>query len=437
MDHSLSSSVHRSPDATLSKPSASKNSASPSTTKRTQQKKKILHFLPENLTWGGIEVYLHTTLSTLKNHPAYGEQYDLVAVVTTGGRLATRLKESGIRVRELPLQADTRLARQLDLRVLKALLGILKEEKPDLVHIHKGRLEQAVIKLAGYPLVMTYHSYGGPNNLENAPNLLKRTLYSLTTPLLRGLTPFLDAMLVVSNYERQRLYREGFIPESFKAEVLYNGIPTTDMLARVKGLDITHVRQALNIPIDAKVVSFICRLAPDKNALAFLSIAEQVLAKRTDTKSPVWFVVAGQGPDEAVFKAAFEPGGTLYGHGQYLGFCSEVPKLIMASDLTVSTSCQEGFGLRVLESLLLGRPCLTYAAGGIPEVMSLPEAKDWLVPVGNQPVFIQRLLHMLNQPPEVMEQLKPKLKAHALSFDVIPHVGQLCQVYQQILFTPM
>ena len=387
---------------------------------------KILHFLPDNHAWGGIEVYLNCTLPQLQQ-----QGYQISAAVTEGGRLAERLRAAGVKVHGLPTHIHTPLLRVLDFRVLSSLLNILKEEQPDLVHIHKGRVEQSLIRKAGFPLVYTYHSYGGPNNLENAPNNLLRFLYGCSRPLLRSLTPSLSGMLVVSDYERKRLYREGFLPKDFQAEVLYNGLPTEEMIASVRGLDRDAIRQELNIPADARVISFICRLMPDKNASAFLRIARRLLSDPRRTK-PVYFLVAGNGKQTEEFQAAFSQDPLLSRHGQYLGFRSDVPRLITASDLTVSTSLQEGFGLRVLESMLFGRPCVTYAAGGIPEVMGLPEGQEWLVPVGDEDAFVDRILRVIHRSDDELAALAPVLQAHGKRFDVSHHVEQLSQFYQRV-----
>jgi len=388
---------------------------------------KILHFLPDNQVWGGIEVYLNSTLPLLQK-----QGYQISAAVTEGGRLAEQLQQAGIKVYTVPTHIHTPLLRVLDFRVLGSLMKILSKEQPDLVHIHKGRLEQAIIRKAGYPIVYTYHSYGGPNNLENAPNSVVRFLYGCSRPLLRGLVPHLSGMLVVSEYERQRLYREGFLPPEFKTEVLYNGLPTQEMLNGVNGLETLEIRKELQIPLDARVITYICRLTSDKNAAAFLRMAKQVILNPTRTK-PVYFLVAGHGELENDFQSAFSEDPMLSKHGQYLGFRSDVPRLITASDITVSTSLQEGFGLRVLESLLFGRPCVTYAAGGIPEVMNLPEAKDWLVPVGNEDIFIERLLSVIHMSDSEFLALKPILQAHGKRFDVSNHVKQLSNFYCRVL----
>lgn len=393
--------------------------------------KKIVHFLPDNHMWGGMEVYLEHTLALIQQR----KRYKVVAAVTGGGRLAKQLKEAGIEVRELPVNTTKPLLRALDCRALFSLLTILKEEKPDLVHIHKGRIEQSLIRWIGFPMVYTYHSYGGPNNLENAPNSFLRGLYACTRPLLRTLTPFLNGMLVVSQYEKERLYREGFLPETFQAEVLHNGLPTQSILDTVKDEDRLQIRRELGLSEtdihQARVVLFPCRLTPDKNASAFLRIARRVVEDSRRT-NPVYFVVAGNGKQAAEFEQAFSSDPVLSKYGCYLGFRQDVPRLLKACDMTVSTSIQEGFGLRVLESLMFGKPCISYAAGGIPEVMSLPEAKDWLIPLDQEDAFVDSVINTVNSSAQVLTALAPVLKRHAHRFDIHNHVQQLEHFYFRV-----
>jgi glycosyltransferase involved in cell wall biosynthesis len=359
---------------------------------------------------------------------------EVVVAVTEGGLLYNQLQASGLKVYGLPVQTRLPILRAFDYRGLFALLKVLGQEKPDLVHIHKGRIEQAMIRRAGFPLVYTYHSYGAVSNLENARNSLLRTLYKMASPLFSSLTNHLDGMLVVSHYERNRLYREGFLPRHFESEVLHNGldienIPSPAELAKQR--DTT--RASLGIPAHARVVGFFCRLDEDKNALAYLRIARQLL-EHAECQQDVYLLVAGKGKHSAAFNKAFQEDSLFLKHGQYLGFCSNIPELLGACDLTVSVSRQEGFGLRILESLIYGKPCLTYAAGGIPEVLAaLPGAEDWLVPNGAEDEFLKRLLRAVNLSDQDLQQLAPLLQAHSKRFDLRQHVEKLEAFYHKVL----
>jgi glycosyltransferase involved in cell wall biosynthesis len=403
---------------------------------------KILHFMPENFVWGGIESYLKYMLPTLQQ----SGRYRITAVVTQDSQLYQSLQQSGIDVHGIPFPFRkpsfirsmwvNPWMRTIDGSIYRHLLPILRREQPDLVHIHGGRIEQAAIRKAGFPMVYTYHGYGGPYNIESSPNPYVRQVYKLARPLFRRLMPAISGMTVVSDYERRRLYREHFLPPDFQVEVLHNGIPTRQMLQAVADVDKAQVRRELGIPAEARVLGFFCRLRSDRNPLAILRIMRQFLQSRP-LHDPVYLLVAGDGKLAPHFEAVFRQDPLLAAHGRYLGFRTDVPSLIKASDLTVSTSLHEGFGLRVLESLLLGRPCITYAAGGIPEVMSLKEGRDWLVPLGDEAAFVDRLSRALALPDAELERLAPLLEAHAKRFDITSHVEALEHFYDRVFDSPL
>ncbi len=401
---------------------------------------KILHFMPENHVWGGIEVYLSHTLPKLQASGAH----EICAVVTQDSPLFHALKKAGIPVWGIPFPFRKKSlwrsawvnpwARCIDLSVYWHLLPILKAVQPDLVHVHNGRIEQSLIHWAGYPMVYTYHGYAGAFNIEQASNPLVQWLYKLARPLFRGLLPALSGMTIVSHYEKARLYREAFAPANFPIEVIHNGLPLEAMRSSLNGFSAETFRRALHIPEQAFVISYVCQLRRDKNTEAFLRIARRVATHPALSKS-VYFLVAGDGKHAAAFRKAFSQDPVLSRHGQYLGFRSDVAQIISASDLTVSTSLQEGFGLRILESLLLGKPCVTYAAGGIPEVMNLPEAQPWLVPIGDEDAFVNTVIETVNQPSEALAALSPVLEQHAEQFDVARHVKKLEAFYDRIAWT--
>jgi glycosyltransferase involved in cell wall biosynthesis len=401
-------------------------------------KPKIMHVNLDYHTWGGIEQYLYSLLTCLKNN----DQFEVLHFGTTGSPILEKLNEAGIKTYGSIFPFKKRslirsicckpMGRTLNLSFYKTLLDVLKKEKPDLVHVHGGRLELACIKKAGFPIIYTYHGYGGVYNIEASPNPVERFYYKLISPLLKNLTPYLDGMLVVSKYEQERLYREGFLPKGFPTEVLYNGMSITALQEHSSKEAKLAFRRVLKLAPEARVASFFCRLANDKNAGAFLTIAEKVI-QHPNLKVPVHFLVAGDGKLAPLFKAAFAEGGKLSGYGTYLGFRSDVPQLLNASDLTLCPSLQEGFGLRVLESIAMGRPCLSYATGAIPEVMDLPEAQPWLTPVGDEQALADAIVATLNQPESYFEAMQERLMTYAVRFDLPKQVDAVAAYYTKKL----
>ena len=280
-------------------------------------------------------------------------------------------------------------------------------------------------------MVYTYHGYAGAFNIEQASNPVMQWIYKMARPLFRGLLPALRGMTIVSHYEKARLYREAFVHANFPIEVIHNGLPLEAMRGSLKDFSSEAFRRALNIPDHAFVISYVCQLRRDKNTEAFLRIAKRVATHPALSKL-VYFLVAGDGKHASAFRKAFSQDPVLSRQGQYLGFRSDVAQIIAGSDLTVSTSLQEGFGLRILESLLLGKPCVTYAAGGIPEVMNLPKAQKWLIPIGDEDAFVNTVIEIVNQPAEELAALSPVLEQHAEQFDLARHVEKLEAFYDRI-----
>jgi glycosyltransferase involved in cell wall biosynthesis len=393
--------------------------------------------MPDTHIFGGIEVYLKEALPLLVERG----QYEIIAVVTQDSLLYQHLQKAGVPVQGIPFRFTQKSlirslwinpwGRMIDLGVYVRLHKILKAEKPDLVHIHSGRFEQTLIKKAGYPMVYTYHGYGGPYNLENATNPIAKQIYIWCRPFFRWMIPALDGMTIVSDYERLRIQREGFLPTGYNPTVIHQGVPIDKLLACAALGNPETLRQSLGVPENARLVSFICRLTRDKNPTAFLRIARRVLQDKR-LKHPVYFLVAGEGKMSDEFTKTFRQDPLLSIHGRYLGFRSDVPELLNASDITVSTSIQEGFGLRVLESLVFGKPCVTYATGGVPEVLSLLEGQDWLVKNNDEDDFVEKLLAVLNLPDTELKRLAPILQAHSKQFDLSIHLDRMEAFYGEV-----
>jgi glycosyltransferase involved in cell wall biosynthesis len=394
---------------------------------RTQRRPKVLHYCfdyPGRI--GGIERYVQMLCEQLQAR----HHFEPVIICHEGSLFHQHLKAAGLTVRGVPpFILSNSIFASLDLRRYWHLRQILKQEKPDLVHVHWGRLEHRFFKLQGYPLIYTFHSYGAPFNLSMIENPSKRWLVRQTQPLFRSLVPHLDALLFVSRAEQERMHAEGFLPPDILGEVLHNGVPVKQIRRRAKQVDVQGYKAKLGLNLDALVVSFICRLDDDKNALAFIDLAERLLAS---ANRPIQFLVAGNGflVDAFQQKLAQSPAGP---HTHYLGYREDVAELLALSDLTVSVSLQEGFGLRIVEALAAGTPVLTFAAGGINDILDFPAAEPFLAPVGDMATLGAKGAAFLQLSAEERHQLAAPLLQRADDFDIDTFVDRMEAVYSRIL----
>lgn len=94
-----------------------------------------------------------------------------------------------------------------------------------------------------------------------------------------------------------------------------------------------------------------------------------------------------------------------------LGMRSDIPQLLAASDIFVSSSHWEGLPVAVLEAMMAGLPIVATSVGDIPKVVT-PEAGIIVPP--RQPVCLAEALHDLVSAPEKARAMGDAARARAM-----------------------
>lgn len=166
----------------------------------------------------------------------------------------------------------------------------------------------------------------------------------------------------VSNETAEHLVRVEGAPAA-KVTAIHNGLDFERV--RVSGPDArSRVRNELGLG-DAFTFLIAARLHPEKG-YEHLFEAVHLLKRRNDR--PFVLLVAGRGP----FLEHYEGLVTsldIADRVRFLGFRSDLPDLMVASDVFVLASVAEAFGLVLAEALFLGIPVLATRIGGIPEIV--------------------------------------------------------------------
>jgi glycosyltransferase involved in cell wall biosynthesis len=385
---------------------------------------KILHFYPDFGSQGGIERYILSVAQSLQE----SKTIQPVVVCSANTPFYRQLKQSNINVygiKTLACFANPNL-RLLDPFTQIQLYWILKQEKVDAVHVHIGHFENWIFKLLGYPLIYTVHGYGNLYRLSDCGSVVKKGIKKALRHLFKAFAAKVDTMIFVSQAEQQRMTDEGYLPKTLQAICIPNGLPTQ----LTEPDTATALRESLAISPDTRVISFINRLDDNKNPLGFLDLAEQLF--QSTEVGALKFLIAGDGPlvtqlHKKLSQSAIEKEVLLLGHRQ------DVPAILAASDLVVHMPKAEGFGLGVLEAMMAGRPCVTYAAGGITELLAGPDTDGCLVPAEDFEALKKRALAMLNLSAEERQVLSQALRAKAAAFDFEHFITRLTQCYQQLI----
>jgi glycosyltransferase involved in cell wall biosynthesis len=272
------------------------------------------------------------------------------------------------------------------LTALLKLRGLLREKGFDILHCHGaraafyGRVAAAPLGGERPRIVYTIHGFAAPHYA-----LPKRTIL---LGIERVLTPLTDAVICVSGAERKGFLAAGFGPPERLHLVRY-GIDTARFRDAV--VDRAEQRAALDVPVDAPLVTTICRLYRPRDFETLLSGFAMVRAESPN----VHLLIVGDGPyrkriEALISRLSLVPYVTL------AGFRRDTPQILAVSDIFVlSTALWEGLPLTILEAMSSELPVVASDVGGIREEI-IHQETGIVVPPKNPVALSEALLALLS-----------------------------------------
>jgi glycosyltransferase involved in cell wall biosynthesis len=388
---------------------------------------KVLFFYQDFGQMGGIERWLLQTADLLKRLG----NFEPVVVCCKATPLYDALQKANVTVYGIdshPFFARS-ILRSFDFFSFRQLKTILDREKPDLVHVQIGLGENRRLQHLGYPVVYSVHGYSTLYSLAGVRSPLKRAFKRQVRQWFRDTVEQMDAVLFVSEAERQRMRGEGFISRDDLGEVLPNGVDLAYLAAEAGEADVDTLKANLGIPVSSRCVSFIGRLDSNRNPLAFIETA-RCLSKCAEF-SDVHFLLAGDGELMPAVQAAAVNLPNLH----VLGYRSDVPALLAVSDLVISCARLEGFGLGLLEAMSVGVPCLAVSSGGATGLLDGSGLSACLVESDAPESLSVAAARLLNMSADEKKTLVQALKARAADFDQDGFAKRLSSVYHRLLPT--
>ncbi|HES57817.1 MAG TPA: glycosyltransferase, partial [Firmicutes bacterium] len=240
-----------------------------------------------------------------------------------------------------------------DSRAIRELRKIIRELKPELVHLNSTKAGVLGAWSCMDPVKSIYTVHGWVFN-EPLP-WWRRTVYQLAE---RASSRRLDAIIVLSESDRQAGLRLG-IDES-KLHLIRNGIEQVDPLSAVAAR--RQLEQLCRTDLSgSRIVLVIAGFYLTKGLANLLAAVEQL-------PRDVVAVILGDGPLRHSLEArAAGPG--LAGRVWLPGHAHEAWRMIPAADVFVLPSLKEGLPYVLLEAMRVRVPIVATAVGGIPEVL--------------------------------------------------------------------
>jgi glycosyltransferase involved in cell wall biosynthesis len=276
-----------------------------------------------------------------------------------------------------------------DLRSLRALRGIVRSFRPEIVHTHTakaGALGRTAALTAGRGRPLIVHTYHG-HVLEG---YFGRAVTAGYRNVERVLARFSDRLVGVSQATVDDLVRLRVAPRE-RFEVIPLGLELDRFLG-------------LGPPPDAGgdvVALYAGRLVPIKRVDLLL----RALARARAAGAPLRLTVLGDGElRPALERLAGELG--IEGSVSFVGYREDVVPWLAEADMAVLSSANEGTPVALIEAAAAGRPSVGTRVGGVADVVA--EGTGRLVASGDEEALAEALTQLAGD-----RQLRLRLGAAA------------------------
>lgn len=287
-----------------------------------------------------------------------------VNIVYFTGEIVRKPLNEKINIYKIPLNLNISI-----FNTLYEVIRLVDKLNPDVIHAHMfhANLIARYVKIfrKNIRIICSSHS-----NYEGGK--LRMAIYALTENLC-------DIHTNVSNNASQVLMRAGAVKKK-KITTVYNGIDVDKYKfdPELRG----STRQKLNFDDDVKVIMTIGRIDTPKDYPTLLKAFKIV----KEQKDKTILLIVGDGPKRQEIEELSNTLG-LRESVRFLGLRKDIPDLLNACDLFVSSSAWEGFGIAILEAMLCQRPIVATATDGAKELL-----KQNLVCVGAYAALAKKII---------------------------------------------
>ena len=321
-----------------------------------------------------------------------------------GAAVLEELRSAGVEV--LGLRRRSRLA----LWAWRPLLSLLRRRSIDVLHAHKfgSNVWAAVFgTIARTPVIVAHEQTW---SFEGNPirRFLDRELIARRA----------DAFICVSSEDRRRMIEiERIDPE----KIVF--VPNATPVGSSTGLDL---RAELGFGADDPVIGTVCVLRPQKALDVLLRAAALVRGEFPQLQ----VVIAGDGDErERLERLVAEL--SLDHAVWFLGHRDDVPDVLAALDLAVSSSDYEGTPLAVMEFMAAGLPVVATRVGGVPDLIE-DGTHGLLVPRRDPQRLAEAIADLLRDPDRARTIAAEGQRRQREEFDIDVTVRKIEALYERL-----
>ncbi len=303
----------------------------------------------------------------------------------------------------------------------KTAKKIINAEQYDMVHCHTpmggviGRLASRKIRKQGAKVLYTAHGF---HFYKGAPKINWLLYYTME----KLLAPCADCIITI-NEEDFNNAKEKF------------GSPKTK-IAKISGIgvDINRFSPAQDKEALKKsngyegkfLLTYVAEFIPRKNHRFFVEATKELVKNCPDVK----ILFAGKGALAEETKKYAEQSDVAE-HIDFLGFCTNMPDVLRMSDILISASIEEGFGINIVEGMASGLPAVVSVVRGHKEMVK-NEQNGYLIDVNDISEFCAKIECLYYDKVQYQEMSK-QAKITAEKFSIENSLKQMEQIYKQYI----
>ena len=262
---------------------------------------------------------------------------------------------------ELTYSAETTVLRsgwrvpaaRVDLSLVRGLKRLIERWDPIAIQVHGGEpLKHALLATAGLSVRVVYRRIGAATQ-----EMTRGARRAAHARLMRSA----DSVVAVANVLRdEAIATFGVDPE--RVVTIPNAVDPARLEARQ---DRASTRTELGIPAEARVVTSLGALTPEKDPVTHLEVVRRARQQAPD----VVHLVVGDGPMRAAVERAAATTNGRGGRVVIVGSRSDVSELLAASDVLLVASRSEGLPGCVIEAGMVGVPTVAFNVGGVSDAV--------------------------------------------------------------------
>jgi glycosyltransferase involved in cell wall biosynthesis len=231
-----------------------------------------------------------------------------------------------------------------------------------------------------------------------------------------------DSVIFNSVTAKEQHIEMGFSRQN--AVVIPNGFPVNEELSSLSERE--RLREKFGLKPRDQVLIHVGRYHRDKDHLTFI----RAVCKITDQHPNIKVLMVGTGVDERNWDLKRHIPDAWWNNFRLLGQRGDVPQLLQAADLYVSSSRAEAFSNSIGEAMSFGLPCVVTDVGDSGFIVG---DSRWVVPSEDPESLATAISRMLNLPvPErqrVGQALRHRVEGH---FSIDKIAGEYQLLYRSI-----